>query len=485
MKKKLSVLILVVAMLVTCFNGIQPVAYAADTNWMADAGYGLFIHWNVNTVNEDGSKVDYKTAVANFDVNAFANQVEATGAKFIIFTIAHSGYNFAMPNATLDSLVPGRTTTRDLYADMYNALNPKGIKMMFYYENTGSDDSAFAEATRWNSSSAADNAIYVQSQYDIVSEIGNRYGSKLAGWWFDVCFYNLEQYYGWYPYDRFNPFSTYWTKTLAGNSNRVVAFNFDGSKNKWGFDGKAGDYQAGEETSLTNYPTGQYSGVAGRQWFACAGMQTCGWIHTKSGVATPSYTDDQVINYIKAVMAYRGVFAYNVAAYQKNAEISAPVMDQLAKVKAALRTNYVRPNVYKVTNVKSGKGLNVASASEADGGNVVQWPYGGGANEQWYMVETAAGSGKYNFVNLKSGKYMDVKGGSTADGAVVNQWTGNGGTNQQWQITDLGSGNSKITCVKSGKALDVSGASTADGAQIIQSTYTGADNQQWKLVKLN
>ena len=44
----------------------------ARTDWFKDAGYGLFCHWSSRSVNADGSKKDYYTAVNEFDVNAFA-----------------------------------------------------------------------------------------------------------------------------------------------------------------------------------------------------------------------------------------------------------------------------------------------------------------------------------------------------------------------------------------------------------------------------
>ena len=36
-------------------------------------------------------------------------------------------------------------------------------------------------------------------------------------------------------------------------------------------------------------------------------------------------------------------------------------------------------------NVNSGKAIDVSSGSTADGAGLIQWPYGGGDNQQWRM----------------------------------------------------------------------------------------------------
>ena len=47
------------------------------------------------------------------------------------------------------------------------------------------------------------------------------------------------------------------------------------------------------------------------------------------------------------------------------------------------------------------------------------------------------GFGYYEITNRNSGMSLDVNGGSTANGAGVIQWPYNGGRNQQWQVVQL------------------------------------------------
>jgi len=155
------------------------------------------------------------------------------------------------------------------------------------------------------------------------------------------------------------------------------------------------------------------------------------------------------------------------------------------KIDAPGTTSTAFNGTYKITARHSGKSLDVQGFSLADGGNIHQWTYGGGNNQQWFVTDV--GGGHYKIVSKHSGKALDVNGNSTADGANVYQWAYVGGTNQQWRIEPTSDGFHKITARHSGKALDVNGgaAATGDGANVHQWTYGGGTNQQWRLEKLS
>ena len=134
---------------------------------------------------------------------------------------------------------------------------------------------------------------------------------------------------------------------------------------------------------------------------------------------------------------------------------------------------------YRLVSVSSGKVLEVAGSSTADGAAVVQRADNGGENQQWRLKSTDGGY--YELVNRGSGKALEVKGASKADKAAVDQSADSGAAHQQWKITDLDGGAVKVVNRGSGKVLDVRGRSTADGAGIIQYKANGGANQQWKL----
>lgn len=142
------------------------------------------------------------------------------------------------------------------------------------------------------------------------------------------------------------------------------------------------------------------------------------------------------------------------------------------------------PNTeYRLINRNSGKSLDVAQSSTANGGNVHQWSYWGGNNQLWNIIDV--GNGYHKIINLNSGKALDISGGSTANGGNAIQWTDHGGNNQQWQIIDVGGGYDKLMNRNSGLLLDISGGSTADGGNAIQWSDNGGNNQQWQIVPVN
>ncbi|MGX7674111.1 RICIN domain-containing protein [Plantactinospora sp. DSM 117369] len=136
---------------------------------------------------------------------------------------------------------------------------------------------------------------------------------------------------------------------------------------------------------------------------------------------------------------------------------------------------------YQLVSRHSGKAVEIAGQSTADGAAVQQWARTGLTNQQFQFVD--AGGGYYKLRARHSGSLVDISGASTADGANVVQWPDNGGTNQQFRVVDTDSGYVKLVNRNSGKTLEVWDWSTADGGRISQYTDTGGANQQWQLVR--
>ncbi|MFB9609129.1 non-reducing end alpha-L-arabinofuranosidase family hydrolase [Kutzneria kofuensis] len=137
---------------------------------------------------------------------------------------------------------------------------------------------------------------------------------------------------------------------------------------------------------------------------------------------------------------------------------------------------------YVLVNRNSGKAMDVAGASTADGAAVQQWSRHDGTNQQWQFVDS--GGGYYRLKSKNSGKVLDVDNWSTADGGKVQQWTDLNGTNQQFQLADSDGGYVRLINRNSGKAVEVTGLSTADGAAVAQYSDWNGSNQQWQLVRV-
>ncbi|AEV83003.1 Nigrin b [Actinoplanes sp. SE50] len=97
----------------------------------------------------------------------------------------------------------------------------------------------------------------------------------------------------------------------------------------------------------------------------------------------------------------------------------------------------------------------------------------GGANQQWDFRST--GSGWVQLINRNSGRCLDVASGSIADGADIIQYTCGTGGNQRWQWLPTG-GYYQLKARHSGGCLTLA----ADAVDLEQATCaTGATTRQW------
>ncbi|AUX37125.1 MULTISPECIES: RICIN domain-containing protein [Sorangium] len=132
--------------------------------------------------------------------------------------------------------------------------------------------------------------------------------------------------------------------------------------------------------------------------------------------------------------------------------------------------------VYTIVGVQSGKCVEVAGGSTADGAGL-QIASCNGSTRQQFRVESADG-GYYRIRNVASNRCLDVANASTSDGARVQQYSCWNGQNQQWSFTDV-TGGVRLTARHSGKSLDVGGS--ADGAALQQWGWANGDNQKFSL----
>jgi len=162
--------------------------------------------------------------VDRFDVNHLANQLKAIGAKYLVFTLGqYSGY-YNGPNATLEKLVGyapwERCATRDLPLDLYNAVKPKGIKLMLYLTcqvGYGDPRAQAAFGLRQGQQEQPLTPEATDKWAEVIKEWSDRYGDKVSGWWFD----------GGYPHLGFDD-AMAWTLADAvkhGNPKAIVSLS--------------------------------------------------------------------------------------------------------------------------------------------------------------------------------------------------------------------------------------------------------------------
>ncbi|MEJ6481552.1 RICIN domain-containing protein [Nostoc punctiforme UO1] len=133
---------------------------------------------------------------------------------------------------------------------------------------------------------------------------------------------------------------------------------------------------------------------------------------------------------------------------------------------------------YKLANKNSGKYLDVAGGSTADGANIQQYTSNTTSAQQWLLED--AGNGYYYLVNKTSSKVVSVSGRRTDDGANVHQWSKTNDDNSKWKLEDAGDGYFYLIAKHSDKALEVTAGGTADGANVQQWTLNKGNHQKWK-----
>lgn len=141
---------------------------------------------------------------------------------------------------------------------------------------------------------------------------------------------------------------------------------------------------------------------------------------------------------------------------------------------------------YFIVARHSGKVLDVAGASTANGAIIQQWTEHGGQNQQFTFKRQADGT--YRILAKHSGKCMYLPDGSSADGVEIQQYdcmdeTYGHSAYQKFWVDPVGDGYVKIRTAM-GKVIDIAGVATNDGAKLHQWEYVGGQNQQFKLERV-
>lgn len=252
-------------------------AARADTRWLRQAGFGVMLHWTRESAAFEGAAKPYAQAVADLDTEALARRLGSTGAGFVVFTTAHAFQDFPAPLASLEAALPGRTTKRDLVADLAKALKRQGMALMLYHNPGTAEDPAWTKA---GGLAEPEGGRQFQLWQAIVTEAGNRYGEQLAGWWFDDGATRL--------YPRNAPWESLHRAARAGHPARLVGFNpweFASVTDWQDFDcGEGLRDPRGREGLLPATGDGIYrsSSRKGQQATACVTLED-GWLHRENG----------------------------------------------------------------------------------------------------------------------------------------------------------------------------------------------------------
>ncbi len=293
------------------FNLSVPLSGGANTDWLYAAKWGVFDQGQIAECQSPriATVSDWNAAVDAFDVEGFANQLDRMGAGYLVHPLGQNSGFYCSPNATYDSIVgysPSHMSRRDLILDISEALKPRSIPLMVYLPAGAPDqDSQAVAALQWRRGSSG--LQNFQRMWDsIIQEWSVRWGTKVAGWWFDGCFFGNSMY----NWDSFA------AAARSGNAASVVAFN-PGVQNPIQALVPQQDYTAGEtEKPLSVLCNGRWvkSPVDGTELpngqvqFHCMTYAGADWATGSS----PNYSEGELVSATNSIVNGGGVVTWDM-----------------------------------------------------------------------------------------------------------------------------------------------------------------------------
>lgn len=308
-----------------------PLSAQNRASWLKEAKWGVMSHYMAEWIAPEAheSVEAWNRMVDGFDVKGLAEQLESVGAGYYLITIGQNSGYYIAPNATYDKLVgngPSKNSRRDLVADLYDELHPRGIQLMVYLPSgaPNSDKKAVA-ALEWQNGPYRNREFQLKWE-QVIREWGERWGEKVAGWWFDGCYWPNTMYR---TKDAPN-FESFAAAARAGNPNRAVSFN-PGTIYRTISITPHEDFIAAEHDDPARTDVNRVTGgnVDGAQ------LHVLSYMGRRWGRTPPRFTTEQVITFTQNIIQQGGAFTWDVPA-QPDGLIPESFMEQLQALHQAL-----------------------------------------------------------------------------------------------------------------------------------------------------
>ena len=308
-------------------------AFRSDTKWMANAGYGLMFQWGGWGYPQHGPKKPWPKMIDDFNVESFADMCAETGAGYVVWSATWMTYYFPAPIKAIDDILPGRTCSRDLIGELADALNKRGMKLILYYHlgRWWARDGVSQHGWAKNGLSQDDQNLFVDSFCSITTEVGMRYGKKLAGWLIDDGMI-------YYP----APLEQMGKALKAGNAERLISHSSYVMPRFTEFQ----DYFFGEGNEKGNYGAGPKSGdgiiaigpAKGLQGFACFILDGPDWgiYEAETKINPPQFTRDQITALVNNALERKLALSFNLLMYE-DGSVSPESLEMMKYVRTIVR----------------------------------------------------------------------------------------------------------------------------------------------------
>lgn len=185
-----------------------------EAAWFQNAGFGIMFQWgNWGYPRSGGKKQPWSRIYEEFVIEKFADKMESFHPGYLVWSVSWRGSRFAAPLKSVEKIMGSRDYTMeyDFLGKLTDAFAKRGIPVLFYY-HPGTEEPEYWRAV-WHG--RGDMQAWEDANVAIWTEIGERLGTKLSGWFVDD---GIGHYY---PAD----FHRYIMALKTGNPRRIVSFN--------------------------------------------------------------------------------------------------------------------------------------------------------------------------------------------------------------------------------------------------------------------
>jgi hypothetical protein len=272
---------------------------------------------------------EWNNLVDGFDAEGIAKQLQSVGAGYYQISIGQNSGYYLSPNAAYDRLVgikPSKCSRRDLVANLYEALNKRGIKLLVYLPSGApARDHAAVTALEWRNGPYPNREFQAKWE-QVIHEWSQRWGKKVAGWWFDGCYFPNSMYRS----PQAPNFGSFAAAARAGNPQAALAFNPGVVYRILSMtpyeDFTAGEIDQPDRLTIQRAADGKMDG---------AQIHVLSYLGATWGMGSPRFSAEQAVNWSRKVTESGGAITWDVPV-ESNGTISQPFLDQLAAVAKAL-----------------------------------------------------------------------------------------------------------------------------------------------------
>lgn len=312
----------------------QPGSGSNRATWMQDPRYcwGVMTHyladWQARDHKLDMSVDIWNKLVDSFDVEGMARDLESVGAGHYQLSIGQNSGYYLSSNTAYDRITgihPSKCSHRDLVNEFYEPLHRRDIKLMVYLPSGApAQDKAAVASLEWSNGSHPNKNFQLKWQ-QVIEEWSRRWGNKVAGWWFDGCFFPNSMYRSVVPPN----FSTFSAAARAGNPGSCVAFN-PGVIYRILSVVPDEDFTAGEidNPDLVTVHRSENGRVDGTQ------IHMLSFLGERWGSGAPRFTSEQVVAFTKKIRDVGGSVTWDVPV-KLDGTIDQPFLDQLSALNKA------------------------------------------------------------------------------------------------------------------------------------------------------